>query len=169
MVILVVERGWIWLKIVAIQTSNPFKSIQTSNINFFRNSRFPQKNKHNFNENTKRNFCWSHLLCFQYSNFEALNSFEGNPSFQVILNLIIQILLIIALTNTKISKTHSLLSKILLFLFALFSVYCDLCFLHRSQRQMFFISGKQCSAKFQTSKVIIRAVAWKTVFTITSI
>ena len=33
-----------------------------------------QKSQHNFNKNIGINICWSHLLCFQSSSFEALNS-----------------------------------------------------------------------------------------------
>ena len=84
---------------------------------------------------------------------------KGNPKFQGTLNWILQILLITAVSNTKISKTYSLLNKILLSLSILLSVYCDLCFLPLSQRQMFFSSWTQCTAKFQTSQVIIRAIA----------
>ena len=35
-----------------------------------------QKSQHNFNKNIGINICWSHLLCFQSSYFEALNSFK---------------------------------------------------------------------------------------------
>ena len=73
---------------------------------------------------------------------------KGNLNFQGILNWILQILLIIAVSNTKLSKTHSLLNKILLSLSALLSVCCGLCFLYLSQRQMFFSSWTQYSAKF---------------------
>ena len=41
MVILAVERGLIYFKIIAIQRSNPFKSIQTSNVKLSRNGSLP--------------------------------------------------------------------------------------------------------------------------------
>ena len=45
---------------------------------------------------------------------------------------------IIAVRNTKILKTYSLLKKILLSLSVLLSVSCNLCFLGLSQRHIFF-------------------------------
>ena len=56
------------------------------------------------------------------------------------LNWILQILHTVAVSNTKILKTHRLLNKMLLdylsLLFSLFSATC--CFLSLSQRQSFF-------------------------------
>ena len=57
---------------------------------------------------------------------------KGNPNFPKI---------IIAGSNTKISKTHRLLNKVLLSFFVLLSVYCDLRFLCLPQRQSFFSSS----------------------------
>ena len=71
------ERGLIKLKIVAIQTSNPTVSFETVAFRFkIFNQQMKQKSQHNFNKNIGINICWSHLLCFQSSYFEALNSFK---------------------------------------------------------------------------------------------
>ena len=58
MVILFVERGLIWLKIVAIQISNPIVSFKTVAFWFkLFSKQMKQKSKHNFNKNIKREFC----------------------------------------------------------------------------------------------------------------
>ena len=65
MVIIVVERGLIKLRIVAIQTSNPIVSFETIGFPFkIFNKQMKQKSKYNFNKNNKK------------SDFEALNSFK---------------------------------------------------------------------------------------------
>ena len=65
MVIIVVKRGLIKLKIVAIQTSNPIVSFETISFPFkIFNKQMKQKSKHHFNKNNKK------------SDFEALNSFK---------------------------------------------------------------------------------------------
>ena len=56
--------------------------------------------------------------------------------------------IIIAGGNTKISKTYSLLNKMLFSLFALLSVYCDMCFFRLSQGQLVFSSWTQHFAEF---------------------
>ena len=65
MAILVVKRGLISLKILALQTSNPIVSFET--VAFWSkifNNQMKQKSKHNLNKNIKRIFFLISLALF---------------------------------------------------------------------------------------------------------
>ena len=70
-------------------------------------------------------------------HFQKNRNLKGNLNYQGISNWILHVLLYHYSKQHKISKTYSLLNKILLSLSTLLSVYCDLFFLRLSQRQMF--------------------------------
>ena len=77
---------------------------------------------------------------------------KGTQTFKAYQTESYKYCIIIAESNTKISKTHRLLNKMVLSLFALLSAYWDLHFLRLPQQQSFFSSWTQYSANFNHHK-----------------
>ena len=73
-------------------------------------------------------------------NFYEKSKLKGNPNSQDILTESYKYYIIITVSNTKISKTHRLLNKILLYLSVLLSVYYGLRFLCLPSSKVFFSS-----------------------------
>ena len=92
------------------------------------------------------NFSGTSVCCFQckfYKSKEALACLKETQTFKAYQTESYKYCIIIAESNTKISKTHRLQNKMLLSLSALLSAYCDLRFLRLPQRQGIFSSWTQ--------------------------
>ena len=119
-------------------------SLITKNLNWNTYPWWQQEEKHDFVEVGVERQVQTGSKHFNDCYFKETQTFRANQTESF------KYCIIVAGSNTKILKIHSLLNKMLLSLSATFSVYCDSCLLRLSQWQNFFSSWTvgQSSAEF---------------------